>query len=57
MFLYFLLFLSVHVFLNGVDESKMANLLPGVLNANAYKIYARLSAEQCRDYGVVKDEI
>ena len=43
--------------LNGVDESKMSNLLPGVLNANAHKIYARLSVEQCRDYGAVKEEI
>ena len=43
--------------LNGVDESKMANLLPGVLNANTHKIYARLSVEQCRYYGVVKGEI
>ena len=42
---------------NGVDESKMVNLFPGVLNANAHKIYARLYVEQCRDYGVVKGEI
>ena len=40
--------------LNGVDESKMTNLLPGVLNANAHKIYAGLPVEKCRDYGVVK---
>ena len=50
---FFALFERTCIF-NGIDENKMANLLRGVLNANEHKIYARLSVEQCRHYGVVR---
>ena len=38
MFLHFFAVFERTCILNGVDDSQMANLLPGVLNANAHKI-------------------